>query len=74
MTDEDIQIGKMLLAAGADSAIRDFEGLTPDKVAKSDAAKAVLLNSEVANAIEKAVENNKDLDNEVEQNRPSFKL
>lgn len=74
MTDEDIQIGKMLLAAGADSAIRDLEGLTADKVAMSDTAKSVLLNAEVSKVIDKAVENNKDLDDDFQPERPSFKL
>lgn len=76
MSDADIQISRLLLAAGADSAVVDFDGLTADKVAISDAAKSVLLNDTLNKNMDKVAPNMPEVDNDNnnDYSGPSFKI
>ena len=47
MTDDDIEIGKLLLAAGADISTANIEGQTPEELAFDTPAKAVILANKI---------------------------
>lgn len=49
---EDILIGKMLLAAGADSNLPNMDGKTPSDLATDSAARSLLLSNELENKLE----------------------
>ena len=44
-TDEDIKIGQLLIAAGADINSRNLDGQTPEDMAKDFASKSMLMNA-----------------------------
>ena len=64
---DDIDIGKMLIAAGADTNLPNMEGNTPKDLAVDFTAKSVLLHSELENQIVEKEE--EDLASEIEKER-----
>lgn len=52
MTNADLEIGVLLLAAGADKGVKDFDGNTADDLALTDRSKTVLLKSQVIKTFE----------------------
>lgn len=47
MTQDDMEIGRLLIAAGADTAIQNFEGQTPEDMAQDYAAKSMLMSGKL---------------------------
>lgn len=52
MTEDDIDIGKLLLAAGADTNITNLEGKTAKDVSQDNSAKIILLSEQLENELE----------------------
>lgn len=52
LSEEDIEIGRMLLAAGADANSTNLDGLTPEDMAQDYAAKSMLLSGKLENTLE----------------------
>lgn len=52
LSEEDIEIGRMLLAAGADANSTNLDGLTPEDMTQDYAAKSMLLAGKLENELE----------------------
>lgn len=55
-SNEDLEIGKMLMAAGADTNRRNAEGQTPEEAAKDFAARSMLLSGKMERELEEKTE------------------
>ena len=66
-TQEDINIGKLLLAAGADSNLPNLDGLTPQDLAADPSAKSLLLHNKITEELitEDFPEPEQELDNDL---------
>ncbi len=53
MSQDDIDIGKMLIAAGADTNITNLDGQTPEDLAQDLAGRAIILSGKLENELEK---------------------
>lgn len=65
MTQDDIDIGKLLLAAGADTNITNLEGKTPEDLGQDYAAKAIVLSEKLEQELD--VKENSELSEQLEK-------
>ncbi len=56
MTPDDIEIGRLLIAAGADTEIANLDGKTPEDMAQDLAARSVILSGKLENELPKKEE------------------
>ncbi len=71
-SEDDIIIGKLLLAAGADTNTRNIEGKTPYDLAENPSSKAIIENAIVNDAVTPDLENQAGLDGQ--NNKPKRKM
>jgi len=74
MTQDDMDIGRLLIAAGADTAIANFEGETAEDLAQDFTAKSMLISGQLDQELpEKEVQATEDLFDEIENAAPKTK-
>ncbi len=59
---DDVEIGRLLLAAGADSNTRNIEGKTPTEMAATHESQSILLENKLENALEEKPDDNINLE------------